>query len=120
MRSSLRNFAFEDRVFVMDREAAAGTQDRFAEPLETERQQEESHNETQEVDREQRQSGSERGDDSGERDERGEDAEADGSPPASQSNGEDDRQGLDHLDRACEKRRREENDRTHRRDAPPL
>ena len=100
----LRELAREDRVLVVQRLEAARAQDRLAQPLQPEREQQAADDEAQHVDRDQRQRRAERGDDRRERDGRGAEPDERRAPAARDAGGEHDRERLDELDRAREER----------------
>ena len=116
--------AREDRVLVVQRLEAAGAQDRLAQPLQAEDEQQAADDEAQHVERDYRQRRPERRDDRGERDDRGADAQQRRAPAVRRARGEHDRQRLDHLDGAREERREDQQAPAQRtppgcRDSPP-
>ena len=92
----------------MQRDQPGAPQDRLAQPLQTEDEEQRADDEPQVVDRDERQRGAERGDDGGQRDDRGAHAGQRGAPVTGRAHREHDRQRLDHLDRAREERRDDE------------
>ena len=94
-----------DRILVVQSLQAAGSEDRLAQPLEPEEQEQRADDESQRVDRELRERRAEHGDDDRQGTERGSDAPPGRPPSPSDADGEHDRHGLDHLDRAREERR---------------
>ncbi len=90
----------EDLFLVVQRLVAARSQDRLAQPLQPEAEQERAHHELEHLDGQELQRGTERGHDGGERDRRRGDPDERRAPAARDADREDDREGLDHLDRA--------------------
>src|SRR5437764_983534 len=107
-RSRAFELAGEDRVLVVERLVAARAQDRLSQPLQAEREQQRADDQPKRRKRDKRQCWAERSDDHRERDRRGAETRERRAPAACEPGCEHDRQRLDHLDRAGEERRREE------------
>src|SRR5262249_47259322 len=101
----LLELAREDRILVMERLVAARAQDRLAQPLQPEDEQERTDDEAQRLDRDHRERRPERHDDDREHDRRRAEPCERGAPPARESRGEDDRERLHELDAAREEGR---------------
>jgi len=97
--------AREDLRLVVQRLEAARSQDRLAQPLEPECEEQPADDQAEDIDRDQRQRRPECAHDRRERDGRGPEARERGAPAPRDARGEDDGQRLDELDRAREERR---------------
>ena len=92
------DFGCIDGFLVVQRLQAARAQDRLAQPLQPEHQQDRADDQAQRVDRQVRQGGTEARDDDDQPADGGGDAPPGGSPATRDPHREDDREGLDHLD----------------------
>ena len=97
----------------MERLESARPEDRLAQPLQAEREQEEADHEPERVDRHLVQSRAECGDDRRQRDSRGADPDERRAPAPGDADREYDRQRLDHLHGARQKGGSEEEDGAH-------
>ena len=97
----------EDLVLVVQRLVAARAQDRLAQPLQPEREQQGADDEAQGRDRDELQRRPERSDDRRQRSDGGPDADQGRAPAANHADPEHDRQRLDHLDPAGKERSQE-------------
>ncbi len=96
--------------FVVQRLVAGGAEDRLAQPLQAESEQQGPHDEPQRPDRDVLQRRAERGDDHGEHHRRCADADHRRAPAADDPDREDDGQCLDRLDRGGNERGQEDED----------
>src|SRR5207249_464390 len=113
-RACLLGLPAKDLVLVVERLVAAGAQDRLAQPLQTEDEQQGADEEPQGIDRDQGERRPERADGRGERNGGGADARERRSPIPCHPDRQHDRQRLDHLDGAGDEGRREEEGGVHR------
>ena len=97
----------------MQRDVAARAQDRLAQPLQAEHEQERTDDEAERVERDERQGRSESRDDRREGDHRDADARQRRAPVPRDAYREHDRQRLHHLDGAREERRQNEKNGRH-------
>ena len=104
----------EDRVLVVQRLVAARAQDRLAQPLQSEHEQQRAHDESQHVDRQRGQGRTQQCDDHSQRQERHDDAVQRGAPAAGDAHGDHDRERLHHLDRARQEGGEEQEERARR------
>ena len=102
--------ALECDTLVVERQVAARAQDRLAEPLQTERQQQRTDDEAERVDRNVGQRGPESRHDRSQHHGGGADTDQRRAPASNDADGEHDRQRLDRFDRACREDGQEEDD----------
>jgi len=100
-----------DRVLVVQVLVAARAQDRLAQPLQAEDQEQRADDEPEDVDRDERQRRPERGDDRQEHDRGRGHADEGGAPAPGDAGREHDREGLDRLHRAREEGGQDQEDR---------